>query len=161
MSMISSFFSWNLQEHQRHLRAALEWLQDNGLTVKYKYVFGASAANFLGHHISLSGVCPLPSKVNTVTKFPRPTSVWQLQEFLGMVNYYHLFIPSLAHTMAPLYSTSSKPKSFLWEVLWEEAFITSKKSFASATTLCFLAPDAPLFSSSLHGCQQNLDGHRP
>ena len=109
---------------------------------------GTSAIDFLSHHTSLSGVHFLASKVNAGTKFPCPTSVRQLQEFMGMVNYYHRFIPGLTYTMGPLYSALlGMPKSLLWEVQQEEAFIATKKSFASATTLCFPAPDALLFLS--------------
>ena len=72
----------------------------------------------------------------------------RLQEFVGMVNY-HNFIPGLTHTMAPLYpALSDKPKSLLWEVQQEAAFIVSKKYFASAMTLSFPATEAPLFLST-------------
>ena len=98
-------FSHNLQEHQCHLRTMLEQLRDNGLVITCnKCVFSASAINFLGHHISLSGVYPLVSKVSVVINASCPTSIKQLQEFTWMVNYYHYFIPLLAHTMTPLHS---------------------------------------------------------
>ena len=84
-----------------------------------------------------------------------PFSVRQLQEFVGMVNYYHRFIPVLTHTTAPLYSTLlGKPKSLLWEVQQEEAFIASQKSLASASTLCFPAPDTPPFSPQMPAMSQ-------
>ena len=38
---------------------------------------------FLGHNISGDGIRPLPSKVDVINRFPRPTTVKQLQEFLG------------------------------------------------------------------------------
>ena len=109
---------------------------------------GASITDFLGHHISPSGVHPLASKVNTVANFPHHTSVRQLQEFVRIVNYYHCFIASLAQTMAPLYSALlGKTKSPV-ETQQEEAFIPSKTSLAFATTLSFPAPVAPLLLST-------------
>ena len=49
------------------------------------------------------GVFPLPEKVDAIHSFPRPTTVKQLQEYLGMVNFYHRFVPSAAELMQPLY----------------------------------------------------------
>ena len=59
--------------------------------------------DFLGHRIIKDGAVPLPSKVDAVTNFPRPLSVKSLQEFLGMVNFYHRFLPQAALLMWPLY----------------------------------------------------------
>ncbi|XP_066967808.1 uncharacterized protein [Macrobrachium rosenbergii] len=41
-------------------------------------------ADFLGHEVSPDGVHPLTSKVAAVTRFPVPTSIKAVQEFLGM-----------------------------------------------------------------------------
>ena len=77
----------------------------------------------------------------------------------GMVNNHHRFIPGFAHTMVSLYSALlGKPKSLLWEVQHEEAFMAPKKSLPSATILSFPTPDAPLFLSK--ECQQCCCGCR-
>lgn len=55
----------------------------------------APSADILGHHITAEGSVPLSEKV---------TAVRDLQEFLGMVNFYHCFIPTAAHIMLSLYS---------------------------------------------------------
>ena len=93
---------------------------------------------FLGHHISSLDVCPIASKVNTVSDFPRPMTITQLQQFMGLINYYHCFIPNLAHIMAPLYVTlARKPKTLLWETEQEETLTAAKKSLTVTMTLSF------------------------
>ena len=52
--------------------------------------------------ITYKGVLPLQEKVAAVRAFPTPTTVKALQEFVGMVTYYHRFLPHIAATMDPL-----------------------------------------------------------
>jgi hypothetical protein len=41
-------------------------------------------------------------KVQAVVDAPRPTNTQQLRSFLGLVNYYHKFLPNLATILHPL-----------------------------------------------------------
>ena len=139
-------FSRNTEEHHHHLRAVLQRLHDNGLVVRRdKCLFGATSVEFLGHKITATGVSPLPSKVDAVSSFPRPYTVKELQQFVGLVNYYHRFLPQIAHIMEPLYkSLSGKPKTLDWGPGQQKAFEDSKAALASATTLSFPSPGIPL-----------------
>ena len=69
-----------------------------------KCLFSKQSLNFLGHHTDCNGISPLPGKVEAITAFPRPQSQQQLREFLGMVNFYHRFVPHCAELMQPLHS---------------------------------------------------------
>lgn len=70
---------------------------------------------FLGHQISSTSVSPLLGKVHAVSKFPCPTTIKGLQEFIGIVNYYHCFLPNIAQIMELLYSSLvGKPKELEW-----------------------------------------------
>ena len=83
-------FSKTHSEHLKHLRTVLERLRNNGMLVKpNKCKFGLQEVEFLGHKISTKGVAPLASKVKAIEKFPKPQTVKQLQEFLGMITFYH------------------------------------------------------------------------
>jgi len=139
-------FSKNTEEHLQHLRTVLQRLQDNGLVVRQdKCRFGATSVEFLGHQISPAGVSLLPCKVDAVSKFPRPTTIKGLQEFVGMVNYYHRFLPKIAQIMEPLYnSLAGKPKELEWGTEQQKAFEDTKTALASATTLSFPCPGTPL-----------------
>ncbi|XP_066947035.1 uncharacterized protein [Macrobrachium rosenbergii] len=79
-------FSRSWEEHLQLLRAVLKRLNDNGLIVRFnKCTFGVEKIEFLGHEISTKDIHPLSSKVRAIEKFPMPTSIKALQEFLGMV----------------------------------------------------------------------------
>ena len=47
------------------------------------------------------GALPLPSKFASILDFPRPVTVMSLQKFLGMMNFYHRFIPKSAALHVP------------------------------------------------------------
>ena len=95
-------YSSSEQQHLEHLRIILQRLQDNGLVLKPdKCLFAQPSVEFLGHMVSQDGLTPLQDKVTAVQDFPTPSSVKKLQEFLGMVTYYHRFLPNIASTLAP------------------------------------------------------------
>jgi hypothetical protein len=86
--------SRDAEEHAIHLRQLFTRLREHGLVINVeKCVFGASSIKFLGYRLSAEGVEPLPENVSAVTEFPRPSSVKELQMFLGMVNFYRRFLP--------------------------------------------------------------------
>jgi hypothetical protein len=128
-------------EHMRHLRIVLERLQKHGLVLNLdKCVFGADAVDFLGFRIDVNGTRPLPEKVAAIREFPRPQTADQLARYLGMINYYHRFVPRIADTLAPLHSLLAGPKTTKKQpLLWTEraiaAFETSKTMLADATNL--------------------------
>ena len=47
---------------------------------------------FLGHIVSEDGVSVQTSKIDTVRDWPAPTSITELQCFLGLENYYCQFV---------------------------------------------------------------------
>ena len=112
--------------------------------------------NVLGHHVSSKGISPLPTTVDPIVNFVRPEKQRALRRDLGMVNYYHRFIPHCAAKLTPLNTsltaanegqTSSSPKSYFY-LSWIEsanlAFIESKQILANATLLVHPNPSASL-----------------
>ncbi|XP_076066094.1 uncharacterized protein LOC143039738 [Oratosquilla oratoria] len=109
-----------------------------------------SSLDFLGHRISTAGLYPLPQKVDTITDFPQPTSVKMLRQFLGIVNYYHRFIPNAAPKLAPLNDlTKNRSKRSVVPVKWSpeatQAFGQVKAAIAQAVRLSYLVAHAPTF----------------
>jgi hypothetical protein len=78
-------------------------LQENGLQINpVKCVFTAAAAvEFLGHRVDQHGVQPLQRHVQAISEFPPPQDVKQLQQILGMVNFYRRFLPGIGRTLQP------------------------------------------------------------
>ena len=132
-------------EHRAHLRQVLERLQQHGLVINVaKCQFGKTEIDFLGHHITKDGATPLPTKVAAISEFTRPSTVKGLQEFIGMVNFYHRFVPAAANIMHPLYQALvGKPKELLWSEEMISAFNQAKEALAKATMLTHPQADAP------------------
>ena len=137
--------SKNKQEHKRHLRQLFQRLQDYGLVINVaKCQIGRVEIDFLGHHITQHGITPLPTKVDVIRQFEQPKTIKGLQEFVGMVNFYHHFLPDATKTLQPLYSaTASKAKTVEWNDAMVKAFQDAKTALANATMLTHPRCNAP------------------
>ena len=135
------------EEHLSHLRLVLERLKQYGVIINpAKCQFGVQSLEFLGHLVDRHGVHPLPEKVQAIRDFPRPTTQRKLREFLGLINFYHRFLPGCAKTLQPLHSLLSGPmkqgKTLMWEEGATTAFNSSKEMLAKATLLHHPKPEA-------------------
>ena len=82
------------QEHKEHLRLVLQRFELYGILINPpKCVLGVQELQFLGHRVNQLGVSPLPDQVQVIRDFPQPSTLCQLRTFLGLVNFYHRFIP--------------------------------------------------------------------
>jgi hypothetical protein len=133
------------EEHLHHLRLLFERLKKHGLVINLaKCQFGRSEISFLGHLITSHGSKPLPDKVEAIRNFARPETVKGLQQFAGMINFYHRFLPSAARIMQPLYGAlAGKPKNLVWSTTMLTAFENAKNALANATMLTFPRENAP------------------
>ena len=125
------------KEHRRHLHLLFQRLAEHGLVVNVaKCTFGEEIIDFLAHRVTAQGIEPLPERVEAIRRFPRPQNAKTLSEFLGMVNFYHRFIPNAAALMGPLHGLShAKGQDFQWTTQHQSAFDATKHALASATLL--------------------------
>ncbi|MGH3055287.1 MAG: reverse transcriptase family protein, partial [Gaiellaceae bacterium] len=80
------------QEHEEHLHQVLEILREAQLIVKFKKCsFYKQELPFLGHIISAEGVKVDPAKTKVVDEWPAPQNTHQLQQFLGLSNYFRQY----------------------------------------------------------------------
>ena len=135
-------FSKSETDHLQHLKLVFERLQKFGLNIKpNKCIFGVNQLDFLSHQISSRGIAPSENRVNVIRNFPRPTCLKELQKFIGMINFYHRFIPKLAEDLGPLYEIvanlqNSKNKQIAcWSQACEANFNKIKQKLADATLL--------------------------
>jgi hypothetical protein len=78
---------------EEHLRLALQKLREHRLYAKLsKCEFWMKQVAFLGHVISKGGISVDQSKVQDVLSWNEPTSVSDIQSFLGLTGYYRRFI---------------------------------------------------------------------
>jgi hypothetical protein len=89
-------------EHEGHHLLALQKLQEHRLYAKLsKCQFWIKEVAFLGHVISKGGISVDPSKVQDVLSWNAPTSVGDIQSFLGLAGYYRrIFKDKQAHDWA-------------------------------------------------------------
>lgn len=140
--------SSSAQSHVDDLNAVFHRLRHHGLVIKLeKCLFGVTSLNFLGHRVSASGSTPMPSRVDAVKEFPKPGTVKALQEFLGVLNFYHRFLPNIAATLHPLYQAlkTSKPRQALsWTDEMNQAFLSGKQALADASILVHPCADCSI-----------------
>ncbi|KAK3745739.1 hypothetical protein RRG08_030548 [Elysia crispata] len=139
------------KEHMYDLKAMFRHLIDHGLVIRLeKCLFGVSSLEFLGHQVSKKGSSPTQAKVKVIQTFPQPSTVKGLQEFLGMINFYHL-LPNIAATLSPLYGAlkSSKPRpELVWSQEMKQAFLNGKTVSANAAMLVHPCTECPLALTS-------------
>ena len=88
--------------HKKHLRILFARLSEYGIIIgPEKCQFGTTELSFLGH-VFAEGISPLPSAVDAIVNFVKPEKQRALRRYLGMVNYYHRFIPHCAAKLTPL-----------------------------------------------------------
>ena len=128
-----------------HLREVFHRLSTHGLVINVsKCQFGATTIDYLGHQITSHGAIPLPAKVEAIRTFARPTTIKGLQQFVGMLNFYHRLFHNAAHIMRPIYDTlAGKPMALKWSDELDEAFTTAKEALAQATMLVHPHADKP------------------
>ena len=142
--------------HKKHLKILFERLTEYGIIIgPDKCQFGTTELSFLGHYCP-EGISPLPTAVDAIVNFAKPEKQRALRRYLGMVNYYHRFIPHCAEKWTPLNNLLAaanegqnrlSPKSN-FELHWTEnanvAFTESKQILANSTLLVHLQQSAPL-----------------
>ena len=105
-------FSDSADSHISHLNQVLKTLSTNGLFLnRAKCSFAKTKVDFLGHTLGVDGVDVMESKVEAIKKLPLPNTRKELKRVIGMINYYHRFIPNLAEVMAPLNEISGGSKA--------------------------------------------------
>ena len=130
-------------EHLSHLKTLFQHLSQHGLIVNpAKCQLGLPSIDFLGHHITRQGAVPLPAKVAAVRNFPQPGTVKALQELLGMVNFYHRFIPHATELMRPLYE-ALKGKAQRDTVPWQNEMVPAFSDTKQALGFRFLLEGCP------------------
>ena len=127
------------REQLDDLKAVFRRLIDHGLVIRLeKCLFGVSSLEFLGHQVSKNGSSPTQAKVKVIQTFPQPSTVKGLQEFLGMINFYHRFLPNIAATLSPLYGALKSSKSrqeLVWSQEMKQAFLNGKTALANSAML--------------------------
>jgi len=129
-------FSTNPDEHRKRTCHILDKLHTERLFLKpEKCVFDADEVEYLGMVIRPGQVAMDPAKLTGIESWPIPTSVMQVQSFLGFCNFYRHFISHYSDLARPLIDLTKKGIVFAWSDVCDHAFKTLKQIFMSAPVL--------------------------
>ena len=108
-------FSDNWSDHIRQIKCFFQIMREAKLTINLmKSEFGKATVKYLGHIVGQGQVRPLDAKIQTIVKYPIPTSRRELARFLGMAGYYRSFCLNFSDIAAPLTNLLSKKVKFVW-----------------------------------------------
>ncbi|CAI7839954.1 unnamed protein product [Closterium sp. NIES-53] len=89
-------YSRTREEHLKHLELVLSRLSEHRLYAKRsKCEFAKTKLSFLGHVISHENLEVDNRKVAVLKRWKQPSTVKEVQAFLGLANYYLRFVKGL------------------------------------------------------------------
>lgn len=134
-------FSSNLDDHFVQLSEVLGRLQKAGLKLKpSKCDFFKNEVLYLGHVVNKDGVRPNPKIVHAVKNWKVPQNVKEVQQFLGLCNYYRQFILGFSEVAFEISQLTKKDVSFIWSEKCQEAFDKLKVALCEAPILAYPVP---------------------
>ena len=137
-------FSKTAEEHVEHLKTVLNILREQEIYLKpSKCVWGQTELAYLGHIVSEHGLKPDPKKVQTVQEWPQPTTVTEIQQFLGLTNFFRKYIQGYAKICSPMTNLTRKQVLFHWTEECNKAFLQLKRALTSAPVLALPDPKLP------------------
>lgn len=137
-------FAKDFDELIQIVELTLERMRSCGLKLNMdKCVFATSAVEFLGHVIDGKGIHKSEKHIEAILKAAKPTTVAELQLFLGKASFYGSFIPDLATRERPLRDIV-KAKTFTWNAAADAAYNDIKNILVSPQVLMPYDPNLPL-----------------
>ncbi|GFW05707.1 retrovirus-related Pol polyprotein from transposon 17.6 [Trichonephila clavipes] len=102
----------NEQEGLEKLKIIFEAAKKYGLEIKFKKCqFLKKKIEFLGHIVESGTIKPFPTKTLAVRKFPEPTTIKQVQSFLGLTGYFRKYIKDYSKIAKPLSDLKQEKKT--------------------------------------------------
>jgi len=129
------------KEHDYNLLVILNKLLNAGVKLsKEKFQFCKRKIKYLGHIISSKGIEKDPEKLIKLENWPRPTTMKELNSFLGFANYYRKFVRDFSQIASPLEKLVKKDKrarqvKLSWSDAQESSFIRLKNALKNAPLL--------------------------
>ncbi|RVX13480.1 Retrovirus-related Pol polyprotein from transposon 17.6 [Vitis vinifera] len=129
-------YSRSLEEHKQHLVTTLITLRGHQLYGKLdKSEFWLTEVNFLGHVVFEAGITIDHSKAEAVQEWQRPTNVFEVRSFLGLVGYYRRFVEDFSRIATPMTRLIRKWVKFEWNEECENACQELKRKLTTAPVL--------------------------
>ncbi|QRV80898.1 Retrotransposable element Tf2 protein [Ceratobasidium sp. AG-Ba] len=137
-------FSRNREDHIKHVREVLKRLRANHLFLKpHKCHFFTTETSFIGIVISPEGISMEKEKVKAILEWKAPTTVKQVQAFLGLAGFYRRWVENFSTKAKPLTELTRKGIKFKWTDREEKAFQDIKEAITKEPVLIHPKPDEP------------------
>jgi hypothetical protein len=118
-------YSKSLDEHIEHLRAVFFALCEARLFANLeKCTFCTDRVAFLSYVVTPHGIEVDEVKIEDIKSWPIPTTLTQLQSFLGLARFYQRFMRDFSTIAAPLNDLMKKGVLFCWGAAQDQAFHT-------------------------------------
>jgi hypothetical protein len=85
---------------------------------------------YLGHRILPNGIMAHWAKVVAILEMPNPTNVHTLRSFIGLCNYYMIYVQDFNTIAHPFYALLKKDVDWTWSEEAQEVFHTLKEKLS-------------------------------
>ena len=116
------------------------------------------SVQYLGYIVDAQGLHTSPDKIQAIKEAPQLKIQQQLRAFLGLVNYYGKFLPTLSTTTHPLNQLLQHNFEWAWLKDCQAAFLTLKQQLSSEPVLAHYNSSVPL-KLALCGRCSNIAHH--
>ena len=138
-------FSKTIEEHRIHNRKVLQKLREAKVTLKLKKCeFHVQETGFLGYVISSDKFSMEEEKVRSVLEWPQPKNLKEVQQFLGLCNYYRRSIDGFGKVAAGLNKLTKKDQKWEWTEEATQSFNELKQLFRERPILHAFNPELPI-----------------
>ena len=101
--------------HLKHLETIFKRLRKARLEIKIsKCSFLKKHLHYLGHLLSAERIMPMREKTDAITELLPSTNVHEVQQVMGMFNYYRKFILNFAEIGKGIIELTKKGVKFKW-----------------------------------------------
>ena len=111
---------------------------------KEKCAFMQNEVTYCGFVINGTGIQPMAKEVEEIKNAPEPKNINQLRAFLGILNYYHRFLPDVATLLEPHHKLLRQGIEWKWQEKQQTAFAQVKELLQSADLLVHFDPEKEL-----------------
>lgn len=131
------------EEGAEKLKEVLALCEEHELRIKWeKCIFLEKKIEYLGYEIEKNQIRPSENKTLAVKKFPKPTTIKQVQRFLGLTGYFRKFVPGYAVIAKALSDLLKKNENFIFMDKHKIAFETLKDILSKKPVLQIYSPYA-------------------
>lgn len=129
------------KDHLLVLKRLFQRLVEYNFTIRLsKCVFFQKKVSFLGFEVSMEGISPEKKKLENIINFKEPKNKKQLQQFLGVCNYYRQFNVRHSNSVDSLRELLKKDIIWKWTPVHSTAFQRLKEDLNEGITLKHIIP---------------------